>query len=196
MRLLNASWANQACHQLTSPARDHLVPGDWVLVTGLFRSSSTQYMAMGIRLKPCFHPQALYFRTSIFHWTPPNPTCSRWYDHERLKADYKPDSPPPPIRCVKCGQVHSTGIMVELCLGCERSAVIILGASNNMNKKCWNLRITDRLTLESAGKWSESWHITANPWCHISGLTCTWQAQSTYTPTPIHVCTVHTGTYS
>ncbi len=28
--------------------------------------------------------------------TPPNPTCSRWYDHEWLKADYKPDSPPPP----------------------------------------------------------------------------------------------------
>ena len=27
---------------------------------------------------------------------PPNPTCSRWYDHEWLKADYKPDSPPPP----------------------------------------------------------------------------------------------------
>ncbi len=26
--------------------------------------------------------------------TPPNPTCSRWYDHEWLKADYKPDSPP------------------------------------------------------------------------------------------------------
>ncbi len=25
--------------------------------------------------------------------TPPNPTCSRWYDHEWLKADYKPDSP-------------------------------------------------------------------------------------------------------
>ncbi len=22
--------------------------------------------------------------------------CSRWYDHEWLKADYKPDSPPPP----------------------------------------------------------------------------------------------------
>ncbi len=28
--------------------------------------------------------------------TPPNPTCSRWYDHEWLKADYKPDSPHPP----------------------------------------------------------------------------------------------------
>ncbi len=27
--------------------------------------------------------------------TPPNPTCSRWYDHDWLKADYKPDSPPP-----------------------------------------------------------------------------------------------------
>ncbi len=26
--------------------------------------------------------------------TPPNPTCSRSYDHEWLKADYKPDSPP------------------------------------------------------------------------------------------------------
>ncbi len=26
--------------------------------------------------------------------TPPNPTCSRWYDHEWSKADYKPDSPP------------------------------------------------------------------------------------------------------
>ncbi len=25
--------------------------------------------------------------------TPPNPTCSWWYDHEWLKADYKPDSP-------------------------------------------------------------------------------------------------------
>ncbi len=28
--------------------------------------------------------------------TPPNPTCNRWYDNEWLKADYKPDSPPPP----------------------------------------------------------------------------------------------------
>ncbi len=28
--------------------------------------------------------------------TPPNPTCSRWYDHEWLKADYKPDSPTHP----------------------------------------------------------------------------------------------------
>ncbi len=28
--------------------------------------------------------------------TPPNPSCSRWYDHEWLKADYKPDSRPPP----------------------------------------------------------------------------------------------------
>ncbi len=27
--------------------------------------------------------------------TPPNRTCSRWYDHEWLKADYKPDSPTP-----------------------------------------------------------------------------------------------------
>ncbi len=27
--------------------------------------------------------------------TAPNPTCSRWYDHEWLKADYKPDSPQP-----------------------------------------------------------------------------------------------------
>ncbi len=27
--------------------------------------------------------------------TPQNPNCSRWYDHEWLKADYKPDSPPP-----------------------------------------------------------------------------------------------------
>ncbi len=33
--------------------------------------------------------------THMMH-TPPNSTCSRWYDHEWLKADYKPDSPPPP----------------------------------------------------------------------------------------------------
>ncbi len=26
---------------------------------------------------------------------PPNPTCSRWSDLERLKAHFKPDSPPP-----------------------------------------------------------------------------------------------------
>ncbi len=32
--------------------------------------------------------------TRIHLHTPPNPTCSRWYDHEWLKADYKPDSPP------------------------------------------------------------------------------------------------------
>ncbi len=29
--------------------------------------------------------------------TPPNPTCSRWYDHDWLKADYKPDSTHPPL---------------------------------------------------------------------------------------------------
>ena len=29
--------------------------------------------------------------------TPPNPTCSRCYDHDWVKADYKPDSPPPPL---------------------------------------------------------------------------------------------------
>ncbi len=29
--------------------------------------------------------------------TPPNPTCSRRYDHEWLKADYKPDPALPPI---------------------------------------------------------------------------------------------------
>ncbi len=28
--------------------------------------------------------------------TPPNPTCSWWYDHEWLKADNKRDRPPPP----------------------------------------------------------------------------------------------------
>ena len=27
--------------------------------------------------------------------TPPNPTCIRWYDHEWLKAGYKPDAPTP-----------------------------------------------------------------------------------------------------
>ena len=27
--------------------------------------------------------------------TPPNPNCSRLYDHEWSKADYNPDSPPP-----------------------------------------------------------------------------------------------------
>ncbi len=34
--------------------------------------------------------------TRIHLHTPPNPTCSRWYDHEWLKADYKPDSPTHP----------------------------------------------------------------------------------------------------
>ncbi len=35
-------------------------------------------------------------RSTLTHThTPPNPICSRWYDHEWLKADYKPDSPPP-----------------------------------------------------------------------------------------------------
>ncbi len=32
----------------------------------------------------------------IHLYTPPNPTCSRWYYHEWLKADYKPDSAQPP----------------------------------------------------------------------------------------------------
>ncbi len=30
----------------------------------------------------------------MYCYTPPNPTCSQWYDHEWLKADFKPDSPP------------------------------------------------------------------------------------------------------
>ncbi len=43
-----------------------------------------------------------YTTTCLSEWqitthTPasPNPTYSRWYDHEWLKADYKPDPPPP-----------------------------------------------------------------------------------------------------
>ncbi len=34
--------------------------------------------------------------------TPPNPTYSRWYDHEWLKADYKPDSPTHPWALKLC----------------------------------------------------------------------------------------------
>ncbi len=29
--------------------------------------------------------------------TPPNPTCSRWYNHDWLKDDYNPDSPSPVV---------------------------------------------------------------------------------------------------
>ncbi len=43
------------------------------------------------------HISSSVLQCSIGHLhTLPNPTCSRWYDHEWLKADYKPDSPPPP----------------------------------------------------------------------------------------------------
>ncbi len=37
--------------------------------------------------------------THIHLHAPLNPTCSRWYNLERLKADFKPDPPPPP-QCI------------------------------------------------------------------------------------------------
>ncbi len=42
------------------------------------------------------HSQSLsdYIYTCIQLHTPTNPTCSRWYDPERLKADFKPHPPP------------------------------------------------------------------------------------------------------
>ncbi len=41
-------------------------------------------------------PRQVHIKSPRIHLhTSPNPTCSRWYDHEWLKADYKPDSPPP-----------------------------------------------------------------------------------------------------
>ncbi len=40
---------------------------------------------------------------------PTNPTCSRWYDLERLKADFEPDSPPSPCTCI---HVYTTAYSV------------------------------------------------------------------------------------
>ena len=37
---------------------------------------------------------SVYIYTCIQLHTPTNPTCSRWYDPERLKADFKPHPPP------------------------------------------------------------------------------------------------------
>ncbi len=47
--------------------------------------------------------------------TPPIPTCSRWYDHEWLKADYKPDSPPLPNTDTYswCSKQHLEGNSLE-----------------------------------------------------------------------------------
>ncbi len=43
--------------------------------------------------------------------TPPNPTGSRWYDHEWLKADYKPDSSihliSASIKCTVMGEIQT-----------------------------------------------------------------------------------------
>ncbi len=38
--------------------------------------------------------------------TPPNPTCNRWYGHEWLKADYKPNSPTSIFTSVSISSVH------------------------------------------------------------------------------------------
>ncbi len=56
--------ANQACHQLTSPLRDHLGPGDWVLVVAGFRSSFTHIRGHEGTIETLF--SLCTFRTSIF----------------------------------------------------------------------------------------------------------------------------------
>ncbi len=45
----------------------------------------------------------------IYLHTQPNPTCSLWYDHEWLKADYKPDSPTHPAVIHSCLDISVTG---------------------------------------------------------------------------------------
>ncbi len=62
-------------------------------LSGVDRSAQTRQVHIK---SPCIH----------LH-TPPNPTCSRWYDHACLKADYKPDSPSPPPSQHKAGPVHT-----------------------------------------------------------------------------------------
>ena len=55
----------------------------WSKPTTVCSDSITHYLTRQVHIKsPRIH----------LH-TPPNPTRSRWYDHEGLKADYKPDSP-------------------------------------------------------------------------------------------------------
>ncbi len=55
--------------------------------------------------------------TRIHLHTPPTPTCSRWYDHEWLKADYKSEwfTPPPPSHCPNCTQVGVRQVCVCVC---------------------------------------------------------------------------------
>ena len=45
--------------------------------------------------------------TRIHLHVAPNPTCSHWYDLERLKAAFKPDTPPPPQYKTTCFEEQS-----------------------------------------------------------------------------------------
>ncbi len=76
----------------------------WVIpfcspVVELNRCFDTQKLS---RVDRSAHTRQVHIKSPHLHLhTPPNPTCSRWYDHEWLKADYKPDStPPPPLCCL------------------------------------------------------------------------------------------------
>ncbi len=64
-------------------------------VVELNRWLGTQKLSCADRFFPKQDRSALKSPRIHLH-TPPNPTCSRWYEHDLLKVDYKPVPPPPP----------------------------------------------------------------------------------------------------
>ncbi len=58
----------------------------------------------------------VHIKSPLIHLhTPPNPICSRWYAHEWLKADYKPDSHPPPSMYNYIYNAHAIASMSLVC---------------------------------------------------------------------------------